>query len=374
MINALKDFDCIIFHDVDLLAENDRNIHDCKMTTNGTITTWFVALPSRYPTTTRAYMDDFDVTEEAFTVHSSNTVQHMSTYVDTFNYVPQIYTRPDLTLGSFKKLVNFRSMPLYGGVTAMTPRQFQIINGYSNVYWGWGCEDEDLSFRLFNAKFNIQEATADLGRYTMIRHHRDAGNSDNFMRFYQLKDAAARQYHDGLSTIQFSIVSVSEHDVLTHIVLDVGSTSLGKLTEAYFGQPGHTESSLLDDHATDGANTHIEAVKRPISVDDFRGCILSIFMVIVASTIIYAILPCVSMPKRSRDKLPLLKSAAKKPKDNYGHRRGSSLPRNLKLNDLSTGELPSTIDEDDSRETKYPTLYRRIIRKINRIMFSNRRL
>ena len=39
----------------------------------------------------------------------------------------------------------------FGGVTLFTKEQYQIVNGRSNNYWGWGFEDDDLLFRCKEA-------------------------------------------------------------------------------------------------------------------------------------------------------------------------------------------------------------------------------
>lgn len=76
---AMKDYNwtCFIFHDVDLVPEDDRNLYHCP----------------RYP-------------------------RHMSSHVDSLGYE-----------------LPYRG--IMGGVTAIRTSQFQRINGFSNRYFGW---------------------------------------------------------------------------------------------------------------------------------------------------------------------------------------------------------------------------------------------
>jgi len=39
----------------------------------------------------------------------------------------------------------------FGGVTLFTREQYELVNGRSNNYWGWGYEDDDLLFRCKEA-------------------------------------------------------------------------------------------------------------------------------------------------------------------------------------------------------------------------------
>jgi beta-1,4-galactosyltransferase 1 len=73
-------WDCFMFHDVDLIPEDERNIYSCP-----------------------------------------EAPRHMSSAVSTFNYkLP--YTS------------------IFGGVSSLTKEQMKNVNGYSNLYFGWGGE------------------------------------------------------------------------------------------------------------------------------------------------------------------------------------------------------------------------------------------
>lgn len=64
----------------------------------------------------------------------------------------------------------------FGGVSAMTVDQFRAINGFSNSFWGWGGEDDDLFNRVKHKKLKISRPTDGVGRYTMLGHEKAKPN------------------------------------------------------------------------------------------------------------------------------------------------------------------------------------------------------
>ncbi|XP_019619001.1 PREDICTED: beta-1,4-galactosyltransferase 2-like [Branchiostoma belcheri] len=162
-ISVLKDdsYDCIIFHDVDLIPEDYRNEYTC-----------------------------------------GDTPRHLSVAVDTFNY----------TLPHEK---------IFGGVVAMTPAQYRLLNGYSNRFCGWGGEDDDMYNRLVKHKLQVSRPEKDVGRYTMFEHR---GTPENKNRFSLLETSDLRANKDGLNSVgktRAKITSMSRQPLFTHIVVSV---------------------------------------------------------------------------------------------------------------------------------------------------------
>jgi len=158
-----KNWDCFIFHDVDLVPENDKMLYTCP------------ELP-----------------------------RHMSVAVDKFRYQLPYST-------------------IFGGATAFKKEHFLKLNGYSNKFTGWGGEDDDMFRRLYLAHIDIQRPNFKVGRYRMIRHVKDESNKLNANRFKLLKSVKQRWKVDGLSNIlqTFKLVNIEEHFSFTMINIEV---------------------------------------------------------------------------------------------------------------------------------------------------------
>lgn len=153
-VQKFDKYDCFIFHDVDLIPMNDRNLYRCD----------------EHP-------------------------MHFAAAMDKYNYeLP------------YKKY--------FGGVVGFTRGQYLKINGNSNLYFGWGGEDDDLFERIDNKNYEIARPYLDVGRYDMVRHTHDSGNSDNCDRRVLLKSARERQDIEGLNTVKYKRKSVK---VMSHM-------------------------------------------------------------------------------------------------------------------------------------------------------------
>ncbi|CAF2320968.1 unnamed protein product [Rotaria sp. Silwood2] len=155
-------FDCFMFHDVDLIPENDYNVYECDQ----------------------------------------HGPRHLAPAVDELRYF-LMYN------------------DLIGGVLAVTKDQFIKANGWSNLYWGWGFEDdgEYMNHRLRHAGYRINRPPNSVGRYKMIRHEKQVAAFNR----YDTLSKWLRYSSDGiqqLDTLNYSIVSIETRSLYTHILVN----------------------------------------------------------------------------------------------------------------------------------------------------------
>ncbi|XP_030386966.1 beta-1,4-N-acetylgalactosaminyltransferase bre-4 [Scaptodrosophila lebanonensis] len=153
-LEALKlyQWDCFIFHDVDLLPLDDRNLYNCP----------------RQP-------------------------RHMSVAIDTLKFK-----------------LPYRS--IFGGVSAMTRQHFQAVNGFSNSFFGWGGEDDDMSNRLKHANLFISRYPINIARYMMLKHQKEKANPK---RYENLQNGISKIEMDGINSIKYEVYSIKEFPTFT---------------------------------------------------------------------------------------------------------------------------------------------------------------
>ncbi|XP_014345570.1 beta-1,4-galactosyltransferase 4-like [Latimeria chalumnae] len=174
-LEALKEYswDCFIFHDVDLIPENDFNLYMCD-----------------------------------------SEPKHLNVARNSTGY-------------------RLKYSGYFGGVSAMTKNQFQKVNGFSNKYWGWGGEDDDLGKRINLQKMKIVRPPSNLARYTMIFHKRDSGNTVNSKRMRILNNVSKTWQTDGLNSCSYKLISLKHEPLYINITAHISESD-----EVYNQQKG----------------------------------------------------------------------------------------------------------------------------------------
>jgi predicted glycosyltransferase involved in capsule biosynthesis len=130
-----------------------------------------------------------------------NGPTHLATMVEQFNY----------------------SLPYdgyFGGVTLFDRNSFEKINGYSNEYWGWGAEDDDVLFRC-----NIMgvETFRKGCKYRSLNHERKIEHKpymDNLDKLRLFHQNPTEEYilKDGLSTLEYEKTGIEKISDVTTVI------------------------------------------------------------------------------------------------------------------------------------------------------------
>jgi len=92
----------------------------------------------------------------------------------------------------------------FGGVTLFNQADFRKINGFSNDYWGWGAEDDDLLTRCMAVGLDARRRE---GRYISLSHDKAPMShyQDNLKKLRKLRSSNVRGklMEDGLNSLEF---------------------------------------------------------------------------------------------------------------------------------------------------------------------------
>uniref|UniRef100_A0A9L0TB54 Galactosyltransferase C-terminal domain-containing protein n=1 Tax=Equus caballus TaxID=9796 RepID=A0A9L0TB54_HORSE len=102
-------------------------------------------------------------------------------------------------------------------------KQFFEVKGFSNNYWGWGGEDDDLRLRVELHRMKIIRPMPEVSKYTMIFHTRDQGNEVNTERMKLLHQVLRVWRTDGLTSCVYKLLCVDYNPLYINITVDFWS-------------------------------------------------------------------------------------------------------------------------------------------------------
>ena len=91
----------------------------------------------------------------------------------------------------------------FGGVTAFDETSFINCNGFSNNYWGWGGEDDDLYIRAQVAKIKTK---FELHRYKSLKHDKQPITNAYQANKDRLANASNTYKNDGLNSLRYKVI------------------------------------------------------------------------------------------------------------------------------------------------------------------------
>lgn len=125
--------------------------------------------------------------------------RHMSSAIDSFRY-----TLPYIRL--------------FGGVVAIPSDIFVNINGFSNLFYGWGAEDDDLYNRVATKNYEIVRFHQTIAQYTMLKHKKQTPNPN---RDHLQNNGVSRFDSDGLNSLVYREIAVEKNILYTNISVEI---------------------------------------------------------------------------------------------------------------------------------------------------------
>lgn len=145
---TISNHDCFVFHDVDLIPLNEKNLYKCTA-----------------------------------------TPRHLVSSNSKFSY--------KLPYAGY-----------VGGAFIIQASQYKLINGFSNAYFGLGGEDDDFRKRLSSKHLKYDRPSSTVGKYFALSHGTDASNPKNPERIGILSKASSRQTNEGINSLKYKVLAI----------------------------------------------------------------------------------------------------------------------------------------------------------------------
>lgn len=100
----------------------------------------------------------------------------------------------------------------FGGVVLFNANDFVSLNGYSNNFWGWGGEDDEMFRHIVNAGITIERR---VGRFKSLPHDRNVLKSHHQRNVELLNNGRLKD--DGLDHCAFKVYDIQKNKEYTTI-------------------------------------------------------------------------------------------------------------------------------------------------------------
>jgi predicted glycosyltransferase involved in capsule biosynthesis len=108
----------------------------------------------------------------------------------------------------------------FGGVVLFNKEDFITVNGYSNQYWGYGCEDDDLLFRVHQSglKWIRRE-----GLFISLPHPPSGKTAEHETNKAHLLEVLKKETPDssGLSDLNYTLINQIKYPAYTHFEVTI---------------------------------------------------------------------------------------------------------------------------------------------------------
>ncbi|BHF78521.1 hypothetical protein SprV_0602163400 [Sparganum proliferum] len=108
-----------------------------------------------------------------------------------------------------------------GAVTALSWEHVEKLNGASNIFYGWGGEDDELAIRLRLNNITVDRPSSIDGIFDEFDSNHPRDKNGERYKLIAEKNVASRWRNDGINQTRYQLLSRIDYDIFVWILVSV---------------------------------------------------------------------------------------------------------------------------------------------------------